>query len=212
MPRYDNILPVKESKEVVLKSLGNALLSLESDRKIVTNYKSLPKLGVKYALVESGTSTQYGIENYGEEIWYDEETETYTEDLVVWQKQEFTITAAHSDPETYLKLFKIRRGGSEWFYDHFGKNNVGIISIGNVYDSSIPVSGGDYEVRFSFVLTLNYLSKFSSTVGIIEKITGSVVVENIPEELLEDDEVSTPSNIIVDLSIDSEDTTVTYNP
>lgn len=177
MPQFDNVLEIREARDKTLLQIGMSLFNIEPDRPVFEHYRDLPAVGSKYVLLEAGTTSKNGIDVFGTEVYYNLADNNYIEDTVIWQNQAFRITAASDDPEGFLLTFKARRQVESWVYEFFGKENVGVISIGDITDTSVPVDNGGYEVRYSCTLVVNYLSK-TTVIGLetLAAISGSVAI------------------------------------
>lgn len=160
MARYTDIKTIEEMDALVSLQIGKALYAIDSTRPIFQEYKDLPSVGTEFTLLEAGNITTSGVGEYGSEIYLDEVSGLYYEDTVMKQQQTFTITAAYDSPSTYLQKFKLKRNSNDFWYTYFNSADIGVNSISNITDTSIPVDGGgEWEERRSLTITVNYLTK-----------------------------------------------------
>ena len=177
MPRYDNILPPKEALEKVLLAVGKGLYDIDPTRSVLNNYKDLPQLGSPYVLIEPLNISTNGM-SMGEQVYEDVASSTgFYKDNILSQQGLYRITAAHDNPLVYLSEFMINRYETEWWWKFFNKEEVGITKIGDIGDSSLPVENGDWEIRYSVTIEVNYLIKKTVEVEPVEGIDFSYTVE-----------------------------------
>jgi len=181
MPKFTNIGTVKDERDKVLLQTGKALYSMDSTRQILKNYKSLPSVGSPYVLLESVSTTADG-EIFGQDTYLNDDLVTYTTDTVRGYNWQMRITVASDDPEDFLVLFSLNRWEDEFYWKYFGKENVSLVNVGTITDSSLPVEAGDFEVRYSASLDFRFFAKVSTTVNTIETIDITTSVVN-PDEL-----------------------------
>ena len=156
--------------DLVSLQIAKALYNLENDRPIFKEYKDLPAVGTKYCLVEAGEVIPEGISEYGKEIYYNAIEENYKEDVVMSQSQTFTITAASNKPSIFLQKLTLKRHTEDFWYTFFSNEGIGVNTLGNIRDTSVPTDGGDWEARRSITLTVNFLTKETTVVNTIEAI------------------------------------------
>ena len=177
MSRYDNILPPKETLDKVLLAIGKGLYDIDPTRSVLNNYKDLPQLGSPYVLIEPLTISTNGM-SMGEQVYEDVLSSTgFYKDNILSQQGLYRITAAHDSPLVYLSEFMINRYETDWWWKFFNKEDVGITQIGEIIDTSLPVENGDWEIRYSLTIEVNYLIKKTVEVVPIETIDYSWSIE-----------------------------------
>jgi len=181
MPRYTDVLELQDKRDQVMLQIGKALFTLDNSRKIFRNYKDLPKVGVKFALVESITTSLQGVSPMGEEIYYNAIDDNYIQDTIFSYNHSFRITAASEDPESYLNELATHRHLEDFWFEFFSKADIGVISISDPTDTSVPTdNGGDWEERRSVTLIVNYVAKKSKIVNTLDSISYGFAVGGDP--------------------------------
>lgn len=190
MSKFENILPPKEALKKVLRAIGKGLYDIDPTRAVLNNYKDLPKLGKPYVLIEPLTISTNGM-SLDEDTYEDPLSSTGVyKDNILSQQGLYRITASHDKPLVYLSEFMINRYETEWWWKFFNKDEVGITRLGDIEDTSLPVENGDWEIRYSITIEVNYLIKKTVEVATVEGISYSWLAESGGSDLSGNGDVS----------------------